>query len=418
MHITLRFKSFLLLLFVFLSCGLHAGDGLRIKVLLDSVSRSNAKKVVFSCKSGEMAFVCEKNPIKKIVSGGQVTIVPRKKTLEINGEKFPSQIIRVSSQDGHVTYKNKTYDGVFYVYPTQAGVDIVNKVPLEDYITSVVRTEAWPRWPIEAYKVQAVASRTYVIHQMQHAQKQKRHYHVVATNAHQTYTGVHTCKEIKEAVNDTAGIFVAYNGQPILAMYDACCGGVDARKDSRSIVARTPYLARPERCTFCSSFKIYSWHKKLPIKTIVRRLQPVYPNIKNIKKITQRVDAAGLVQEVIITNKHHTYHIPGKTFHALCTEVPSFLFTMEKHGDYIHVKGNGYGHQIGLCQWGSYELVRRGWDYKKILDFYYPGTTLMKLRYKSQEPKPEVAASEEESKTIAVEPEVKPAVAEAVSAQG
>ncbi len=56
----------------------------------------------------------------------------------------------------------------------------------------------------------------------------------------------------------------------------------------------------------------------------------------------------------------------------------------------ITFKGTGYGHHMGLCQWGARELVNQGWNYKKILHFYYPGTTFMKLcKKESTPPEPE-----------------------------
>ena len=68
-----------------------------------------------------------------------------------------------------------------------------------------------------------------------------------------------------------------------------------------------------------------------------------------------------------------------KQLYSALRNVKSFYFSMNKKIDKIVFRGKGYGHHIGLCQWGAREMVRQGWDYKSILQFYYPGTTYMQL---------------------------------------
>jgi len=57
----------------------------------------------------------------------------------------------------------------------------------------------------------------------------------------------------------------------------------------------------------------------------------------------------------------------------------SRCFTLQKNGTEFIATGRGYGHHMGLCQWGAREMVRGGWQHKEILEFYYPGTTFMCL---------------------------------------
>lgn len=382
LHSKLYSKHILFLcFFLFLSALADEPVGLHVKVLIDNIAKDTTVPMVFS-GSGKLILAYAQEPTKRYVLKKRVSISLKDGFLCSNNKKCQFQPMRIVSEDGRIAYNGKTYAGSFYFYPTTTGLDVVNKIALEDYVSSVVRTEAWPSWPIEAFKVQAVASRTYVIYQLQQAQRQKRHFHVVATNAHQTYCGVHTCQEIKDAVQETEGIFLAYKGQPILAMYDACCGGIVQSPQTQATLVQTPYLARSYPCTFCSGFKIYSWTKRLALKKIITGLQEIFPKLKSITTITQEYDTAGLVQRVIIQDKNQTYTINGKKFHAIFPQVPSLSFSLKKHGNNLIVKGRGYGHHMGLCQWGAYELVRQGWDYKRILRFYYPGTVFMKLHHR------------------------------------
>ena len=89
-------------------------------------------------------------------------------------------------------------------------------------------------------------------------------------------------------------------------------------------------------------------------------------------------DKAGLVEEVII-HARKKITLAGKKVYNLLKEVKSFCYSITRKKNKIILNGRGYGHHLGLCQWGAREMVRDGWDYKKILLFYFPQTKLMKF---------------------------------------
>jgi stage II sporulation protein D len=105
-------------------------------------------------------------------------------------------------------------------------------------------------------------------------------------------------------------------------------------------------------------------HKKLRIK-----------DVKIAKK-----DKAGLVRELHLKGSKDYQTISGKELYAaLKKDIKSFCYTVQRKKDVLEFNGRGYGHHLGICQWGAREMVRDGWPYKRILDFYYPGTTIMQL---------------------------------------
>ena len=73
--------------------------------------------------------------------------------------------------------------------------------------------------------------------------------------------------------------------------------------------------------------------------------------------------------------------LTGEQVYRLSTKIKSFSFSITKKGKTITFKGKGFGHHFGLCQWGAREMVRRGFDFKEILDFYYPDTTLLRFSH-------------------------------------
>ena len=391
MNTILRFSIWVLCIFM-----LKADDTLlNVRVLLGSFPIDEQIGIELYSENG-LVITGSREQNKKYFFDDLATVSIKNKNIFINQKQNDSQILRVTPVNGHTEFNSNTYGGTFYLYRTAKTLDIINILPLEDYIYCVLRTEGWPGWPKEVYKVFSVACRSYVLYQIQQARKLKRHYHICATNSHQTYSGTHTTISMREAVNETTGIFLAYKNEPILAMFDACCGGIIPAHVKNGIsFTEAPYLARTYACNYCKSFKIYSWSKEYSLNTFKTTLQKLLPELKTIYDIETKTDRAGTVQKIVISENNGQRHIvEGKKIYSLFPSVKSFAFTCTKKHNKIVLDGYGYGHHLGLCQWGAYYLVdQENWSYKKVLRFYYPDTTFMKL-CKKNKTKPEASSSD------------------------
>jgi stage II sporulation protein D len=291
-----------------------------------------------------------------------------------------TQAVRIQAPDGHISVDGTWYQGSFYFVMNGKDAMLINNIGIEDYIYSVVKSECFPSWPVEMHKVMAIASRTYVISKILEAQKLNRLYHIKNTNAHQTYTGYHEVKAIKKAVEETRHLFLAHDNKPILAMYDICCGGLIPSKKSGINFNHAPYLARTYACTFCKRTKVFNWSANYNVDHLESVFRREFPHLKKIKEIkVSKKDHAGAVQKVVIKAASGHHHLNCKKMYSLFKEIKSFCFTIEKRGENFVIKGKGYGHHMGLCQWGARQMVREGWPYHRILRYYYPTSQLMKL---------------------------------------
>lgn len=373
---------------------------LNVRVLLDTFSFNDSVAIEFYSHNG-LVITGSREPHKKYFFKKLATINIADEEIRINQQLSESQVLRITPVDGNITFNGKTYNGTFFLYRTATGLDIINVLPLEDYIYCVLRTEGWPGWSKEVYKVFAIACRSYAIYQIRQARRQHKHYHIRATNAHQTYSGTHSCPVIKAAVEETEGIVLTYHKEPIAALYDACCGGIIPAHIKHGInFVEAPYLARTYPCTYCKGLKIFSWSKEIPLSTFKAKVRSAIPELESVDDINVTTDQAGVVQKVIITDDDQHYCLDGKKLYSLFPSVKSFAFTCTKKRNKIVLQGRGYGHHFGLCQWGAHELVNQGWHYKKILKFYYPETTFMKLYRKNSgaeviEPQQATAESEQ-----------------------
>src|SRR5581483_4592442 len=147
-------------------------------------------------------------------------------------------------------------------------------------------------------KVLSIASRTYVIAMVKSAGVKQRLYHVKNTNVHQTYSGK-TYANHKLAVQETKGLFLTHNNQPITAMFDACCGGIIPAKMQGINFSSAPYLARKKACQYCKDWKHFSWQAEYDISKLETILKKEVGALKRLKdlKITKK-DPAGLVHQI------------------------------------------------------------------------------------------------------------------------
>ena len=353
-------------------------SSLFVSVLLAQADKNAFKQWHFSSEKGFIIVSSDSNhKKKKITTCVKVTI--QNGTLLCNGKHIKGALhfyplIKYGECNGIM------YDGSFSIVPYKDCFLCINKVELEDYITAVLKTESWPGWPLEVNKVFAITSRSYVLFKMLEAQKIGRPYHVKNTNAHQTYKGKHTIQVFKKAVEQTKGIVIGFKGKPILAMFDSCCGGIIPAHIEEFDFSLARYLARPYACTFCKHFPIFSWRVEYSLEEFESLLNLKGYGIKNLSTICiNKKDAAGLVGEIMIRDKTSQISISGKQLYSLLSAVKSFYFDIQKKSDTIIFIGHGFGHHLGLCQWGAYNMVNQGWDFKSIIRFHFPGTHFMQL---------------------------------------
>jgi len=351
-----------------------------VRVLLSSVSLSSSScRWSFTADAGVVLYEIGERQNKKICTAQSITVEISKGSVFYNGKKrdLPCMIV---PHKGCMAFNNTLYDGSFLIYPYKNDVLCINCVDLEHYVCSVLKTESWPGWPLEVNKVFAIACRSYVVSQAQSACRTKKPFHVKNNNEHQTYQGKHDNKLLYQAVDQTRGcILGCTRNRPVLAMFDSCCGGIIPAQISDFDFTKAPYLAREYACTYCVGCSLYTWKHIYTRREFRHMLMHHVAPLRYITAIRVIKDAADIVTEVIFYERNKSVCVTGKKLYSLIKEIKSFSFDIRITKDSIILNGHGFGHHIGLCQWGVREMVRQGWDYKSILRFYYPGTRIMKI---------------------------------------
>ena len=302
------------------------------------------------------------------VAGGIRVLIIDKNSPSIPGKD--EQLEKISNKtNGNSLVNGVYYTGKIEVWKGKNGLYIINELPLEDYIKDVVIAEVGKSWEIEAIKTQAVVARTYAVYYKE--ARGNSCYHITSSVLHQAYKGNSPNERIAYAVEETSGEILTFDGKPIEALYHSTCGGkTEVPEDVFS--KSYPYLRSVE--SNCQSSPYWVWERDIPLSEIEKGL-----NISGIKEIEiKSYTSTGRVKELEINTESEQIILGSNEFRRLLgwQRVPSTNFSMVIDGDSIIFKGKGHGHGIGLCQWSTLEMAKKGKNYREILSFFYPGTEI------------------------------------------
>jgi len=275
--------------------------------------------------------------------------------------------------NGKIFLNGNTYTGDFDIKKDENGLHIISTVPFEKYIEGVVSSETGKEWEVEALKAQAVISRTYaVFHKDMNGKKE---FHLTSGVLHQLYKEENKDPLVTFAVNETEGEVLTYDVSPVESFYHSICYGKTELPEE--VWGKSyPYL-EPVECN--SKVTPYeNWQRRFAASDIERSF-----NISRIADIS--------IASLTATGRAKTINISGDDGRTLFEinaaelrkvlgydKLPSTDFSITKEGGGFVFQGKGWGHGVGLCQWGALEMAREGKDYREILSHYYPGTVLKK----------------------------------------
>ncbi len=276
---------------------------------------------------------------------------------------------KVGNFKGELLVSGVRYLGNIEIWKGEKGLYIINQVPLEDYVRSVVLSEVAEGWEMEALKAQAVIVRTYAVKHM--LRETGNLYHLTSSTLHQIYRGDNSDSAVAYAVAQTRGEILTYNGEPIEAFYHSTCGGRTELPEE--VFGRAyPYLRSVP--SDCSLSPAWIWQRRFKARKLENRL-----GLSGLKEI--RISAytsTGRTKEVTFVTEKGERKILSKDLRRLLgwKALPSTWFTVRQDGDNFVFDGKGYGHGVGLCQWSAQEMAKEGKSYQEILSFFYPGTVL------------------------------------------
>jgi len=287
----------------------------------------------------------------------------------------------VPLRDGRLEVAGRRYRGELHIFSGQAGLTFVNVLDMESYLAGVLGGEMpLDSFPREALRAQAIAARTYALWRMRTAGPAS--FDLTADQTSQVYEGMAgESSRARRILRDTRGIVLLYRGKILPAYYSSTCGGgtgsVLAVWGRREI---EPLSGVP--CQFCKDSKFYSWKVTIPAREIVEALSRAGYSVADVHRLLRygagKNGHGGWVKIFhssgnIVIRADDFRHIVGPS------RVKSTRFEVSLKGSSFIFTGRGYGHGVGMCQWGARGMARKGKKALEILAYYYPGAKPLRI---------------------------------------
>ena len=261
---------------------------------------------------------------------------------------------------------------------------VIKEIDMEHYLMGVLVGEMYADWPLATLMAQAVASRTYALYRMEHPTDAE--FDVTANVDDQVFDRTQPPhSSVVEAVKQTRGEVLLFNGEVIPAFFHSCSGGY-LEKPSRVWRWAKPYdFLGAKADPHAEDCKDWSWEytvSRRELSKTLRRWGYQLPEGWFIQLSTYpgspRVRDVSFVSPLLPVSP---VRLSGARFRRLMgfSDVKSTLFSVDEEKKSVTFKGRGFGHGVGMSQWGARGLALTGASYEDILKYYYPQTILTKV---------------------------------------
>lgn len=304
--------------------------------------------------------------------------------LRIGERTFSSEAVLLELE-GEVIFRinAQPYRGALILRRSPQGkLLVVNRLPLEDYLVGALTSEVKPSWPMEALKAHAVVSRTMVAHRIWVSREKP--FDVTADTRTHLYYGVRVEQaKPRRAVEATRGQVLSYNGELISTTFHANCGGhTEDAGELWSVKGDLKPLSGVVD-PYCKNLKHYTWNSRVPMAKLREALREEVRQVGTLTglAVAER-NRSGRARSVRLSGSRQTVTLSGRRMRERLGEnlLRSLNFTVEFSPQAVIFRGHGWGHGVGLCQWGAYGMARRGKQMEEILAHYFPGTKRRPLR--------------------------------------
>ena len=305
---------------------------------------------------------------------------------------YPSKESKISIRSSKsFTIDGISFSGSFYIYFKTVDKDKVNNkndvgdlklfivwnAPINLYLQGVLQGEVSASWPLETLKAQAIVSRSYAYAKV--VDNKNKPYDVKITTAHQVFKYREKNEKIKKAVLSTQRKILTHkNKKPITAFFSASCGGYTTHPSNvwkNDVDA--PYY-KSVQCDFCEKYSHYYWTYQIGFKNIHSLIDKKLKFKKGQKisqiSIAKKSQNGRVISFKIKTRDGSEYLLSANEFRlALGGRYIKSLMISEfnQNKQTITMKGRGFGHGVGLCQWGSKIQGDQGKSYRKIIKYYF-----------------------------------------------
>jgi stage II sporulation protein D len=285
------------------------------------------------------------------------------------------------------------YPGTLNVHLERGKLVFVNEVDLERYVAGVIANELAPGATAATYRAQAVTARTYGWQRLAEPVVASGQYHVFDGQSSQVYRGLTippvllgevTADDMQRRVAETRGVILTWEGRPFTTYYASTCGGHTTEALTSLLDpghASVPLGGVP--CGFCQTSRFFRWSEQIGEPDLVagflRDKRPIASPIHAIE-VSER-GRGGWAKFLQVTHgpRREVKRVPGSAFRSIARLHSHNILQVRRVPGGWRFDGAGWGHGVGMCQWGAIEMGRQGFSEIDILRKYYPGVAFTRV---------------------------------------
>ena len=305
-------------------------------------------------------------------------VAPGESGIKIGKDDFKIYGVRIQPKKSPAIYLNgrKFRGTIDIVRQPDKRLLVVNRLDVEEYICGVLYHEVAPWWPMEALKAQAIAARSFALYQSRvNAHKD---YDLESSVYSQVYGGRTSERgRTSKAVRLSKNKVLTYKNKLFPTFYHATCAGHTEKASNLWNINLPPLRGR--ECQFCQRSPHSRWKKKVSLQDIEEGLEKAGFKVGSIKsiEIADR-NVSGRITALEIISTRGGLRVDANRFRLAVGPniIRSTNFTVQIKNRQAYFDGQGWGHGVGMCQWGAFFMARKGFNAGQILGYYYPESQL------------------------------------------
>lgn len=309
--------------------------------------------------------------------GGRLTARAGGQGIDLGAATYGG-LVRLQPRAGFLQVNGRPYRGIIELRRTVGGrLTVINELDLEEYLYGVVRSEMNPGWPPEALRAQAIAARSLAVQSA--GRFAGEGYDVRSTTDSQVYGGVAAeDPRTTAAVDATRGLVMLYDGRPVFAPYHTDSGGATENSEFvwGSVIRHLRGVADP----YSKDAPNHEWTLRFDLTAIEARLARAGRPITGLQRLeVGATSPSGRVMTLRLMTATGAVDVRGADFRTAigANTLRSTLFVIRAAGDgVVELAGRGFGHGVGMSQWGARGQALAGRDHAEILRYYYTGVTI------------------------------------------
>lgn len=360
--------------------GLYKGP-LSVQAQTVEVSVLSGNGVQRDMTAGELSAINSSGRVVPLAQSKKEISVRSSEGIVTMGESESLNLLSLVSPSGTTRYR-----GDFEFRVDGGKLTAINVLNIEDYLCGVVPSESYSYWPQEALKAQAVAARNYAVQKV--AATNGDTFNLVANQYNQAYGGYDAETEAtNKAVKDTSGIVMMSQGSLITAFYHSSSGGYT--ENSEDVWLSPLSYIKSKADPYDKNDSHYNWQVTYSSEQLADKLTSAGYPIKKIKdiQVKERTSSGARVKKLAVTGvdtkgNNVSYEIYNADEVRTTLGLKSSLITLNKTYNKdktmasVKITGNGFGHGLGMSQYGAYGMASQGYNYQDILKYYYSGVSL------------------------------------------